>query len=195
MIDEHHVGQDVLDLLHLVGGHHDGAAMVEIVVQQHVVELLAVEQVETERGLVQHQQLGVDGHDERQMELGDHALGQLAHLARLLDLGPGQQRFGARAVEFGMHALDIVDGVAHPHPARQHRHVGDEADIAHQRVARGPGIEPEDAELALIRNETEDGVEQRALAGAVGADEAQDLAFVDLRDRRRPGRWWRRTTF
>src|SRR5262249_4859471 len=31
-VDEHQIGEDVLDLLHLMGGHHDGAAAIEVVV-------------------------------------------------------------------------------------------------------------------------------------------------------------------
>ena len=43
--DEHHVGQDVLDFLHLMGGDEDGLFLVEIVLQQALVELLAVQDV------------------------------------------------------------------------------------------------------------------------------------------------------
>ena len=55
-VDEHDVGEDVLDLLDLMGRDEDGAAAVEVVVQQRVVELLAKQDVEAERRLVQHQQ-------------------------------------------------------------------------------------------------------------------------------------------
>jgi hypothetical protein len=33
VIDEHEIGQDMLDLFDLVGSHHDGAAAVEIVIE------------------------------------------------------------------------------------------------------------------------------------------------------------------
>src|SRR6266568_2850034 len=41
-VDEHHIGEHVLNLFHLVRRHHDGAAAIEIVVQQRIVELLAI---------------------------------------------------------------------------------------------------------------------------------------------------------
>ena len=79
-VDEHQVGEDVLNLLDLVRRHDDGAPVIEIVVQQRVVELLAVQKVEAERRLVQHQQLGVDRHDEREVQLRHHALRQFTLL-------------------------------------------------------------------------------------------------------------------
>jgi len=33
-VDEHEIGEDVLDVFHLMGRHHDGAAAIEVVVQQ-----------------------------------------------------------------------------------------------------------------------------------------------------------------
>src|SRR5882724_10509585 len=48
-VDEHHIGEDVLDLFHLMCGHDDGAAAVEVVVQQGIVELLAIQDIAAER--------------------------------------------------------------------------------------------------------------------------------------------------
>jgi hypothetical protein len=61
-INKHDIGEHVLDLFHLMGGQEDGTAAVEVVVQQLIVELLAIQDVQTERRLVQHQQSRVDGH-------------------------------------------------------------------------------------------------------------------------------------
>ena len=52
-VDEEEVGEDVLDLIDLMGGDDDGAVVVEVVVEQGVVELLAEEDVEAEGGLVE----------------------------------------------------------------------------------------------------------------------------------------------
>ena len=52
-----------------------------------------------------------------------------------------------------MHAFDIVQRLRHPHPARQHGHVGDETHVLHEAVALGPGIAPEHLELALVADE------------------------------------------
>jgi hypothetical protein len=65
-------------------------------------------------------------------------------------------------------------------PAGEDGHVGDEGYVVHELVALGPGIAAEDGELALVGGEAEDGVEQGGLAGAVGADEAEDAAFGDV---------------
>src|SRR3954454_5235528 len=61
-IDEHHVTEHVLDLFDLMRGHQNGAALIEVIVQQRIVELLAVGYIETTARLVQHQQPGIDGH-------------------------------------------------------------------------------------------------------------------------------------
>ena len=65
----------ILDLFHLMRGDDDGAAAIEVVVEQGIVELLAIEAVEAKRRLVEHQQFRVDGHDQREVKLGHHALG------------------------------------------------------------------------------------------------------------------------
>src|SRR6185437_10026302 len=49
----------------------------------------------------------------------------------------------------------------------------------HQAVARPPGIEPNHAQIALVRNKAEHAIQQRALAGAVRADKPQYAAFLD----------------
>src|SRR6267143_1956414 len=59
-VDEHQIGEHVLDLFDLMRGHYDGAGAIEVVVQQRIVELLAIKDVEAERRLVQHQQSHVN---------------------------------------------------------------------------------------------------------------------------------------
>jgi hypothetical protein len=66
-VDEHEVGEDVLDFLHLVRRHDDGAAALEIVVQQRIVELPPEQEVESECGFIEHQQSRVDGHHHREV--------------------------------------------------------------------------------------------------------------------------------
>ena len=110
--DEHQVGEDVFDFLDLVGGDEDGLVLVEVVFQQALVELLAVEDVQPQRGFVQHQQACVDGHHDRQVQLHDHALGHLAHPLVGLQLGAGQEALALGAVEARMHTGDEVDRFA-----------------------------------------------------------------------------------
>src|SRR5205085_4028400 len=54
-VDEHEIGQNVLDLFHLMCRHHDGAAVIEVIVQERIVELFPIKDVEPKRRLVQHQ--------------------------------------------------------------------------------------------------------------------------------------------
>src|SRR5271165_2072703 len=61
-IDKHDIGEHVLDLFHLMGGQEDGTAAIEVVVQQRIVELLAIQDVQTKCWLIQHQQSRVNGH-------------------------------------------------------------------------------------------------------------------------------------
>src|SRR6266436_1128941 len=68
-IDEDGIGQDVLNLFNLRCGHHDCAATSEVVVQQRIVELLAIQDVESKCRLVQYPQFRVNGHDQGEMQL------------------------------------------------------------------------------------------------------------------------------
>jgi hypothetical protein len=93
---------------------------------------------------------------------------------------PCRKRSALGGVEARMHAGHELDGLLHLDPARQHRHVGDEADIVHQLVALGARILAQHLELALERHQAQDGLERGGLAGAVGADQADDAAGADL---------------
>ena len=115
------------------------------------------------------------------MQLRDHALGELAHAAARADVRLAQEVFGARAVEARMHAGDEVERLADAQPPRQHGHVRDEAHIAHQLVALRARVPAEHLELALEGGQAEDGLERGRLAGAVGADEADDAARRHLK--------------
>ncbi len=179
-LNEHEIGQDVLDFFDLMSGEQDGAAAVEIIVEERIVELFAIEDVEAEGGFVEDEQARVNGHDQGEMKLSDHALGKLAHSGGALDAGSGEEGIGLGAIEAGMDGGDIVDGLRNAQPAREDGDVGNEADIAHQEVAMSPGIEAQDAQLSLVTGEAEDGVQGRALPCPVGADEAEDATWFDL---------------
>src|SRR5580692_11224320 len=86
-VDEHEIGEDVLDLFHLMRRHYDGAVTIKVVVQQRIVELLAVQDVQTQRRLVQHQQSRVNRHDQSEVQLSHHPLGQFPHPATAPDGG------------------------------------------------------------------------------------------------------------
>ncbi len=178
-VDEHDIGEDVLDLFDLMSRHDDGAVAVEVVVQQRVVELLAEQDVQAEGRLVQQQQSRVDGHDQREVKLGHHALRQFPDLAGGPDGGLRKKGFRSRTGESRMHAADVVERLRDPEPAGQHGDVGDETDVAHELVALVPGVASEHLQLTLIRSEAEKRVDRGGLARAVGTDEPEDAALFD----------------
>ena len=123
-----------------MGLDQDRALFVEIVVEQARVKLLAVEDVEAQGRLVQHQQAGIDGHDQCQVELGDHTLGQLFDLVVERDFRLGKILEAALSRESGMNTLGNVEQLPDANPARQHRHVGDKTHVFHQRGALTGGV-------------------------------------------------------
>src|SRR5579871_515280 len=66
-IDEHEISEDMLDVLHLMCRHENGAVAIKIVIQKRIVKLLAIKNVETQGGLIEHQQFRVYGHHQRKM--------------------------------------------------------------------------------------------------------------------------------
>src|SRR6266849_7194367 len=163
-VNEHDIGEDVLDLFHLMCGYHDSAAAIEVVVQQRIVELLAKQDVEAKRRLVQHKQFRVNGHDKGEVQLGHHALRQLSDPAGALDGGFGKKTFCLRAIESRMHAGDVVERLRNPHPARQHGDISNEGDIAHELIALGPRVASEHLQFSLIWSKAENRVERGGLA-------------------------------
>src|SRR6266700_1128518 len=178
-INEHDVSEDVLNLVHLMSRHDNRAAAVVVVVQQRIVELLAIQDVQTKGWLVQHQQLRVNGHDQGEMQLGHHALRQFPDLTAKPDGGLGEKTFRLRAIESGMDAGHVIERLRDLDPARQHSHIRDEADIAHELVALGPGITSQHPQFSLIRGKAQNRVERGGLARAVGADESEDAPLFD----------------
>src|SRR6266478_6693338 len=78
-----------------------------------------------------------------------------------------------------MHAGNVVERLRNPHPARQHGDIGNEAGVAHELIALGPGVASEYSQFSLIRGEAEDRVERSGLACTVGTDESEDAALCD----------------
>src|SRR6266436_9602184 len=113
------------------------------------------------------------------MQLGHHALRQFADFAGVADGCLREKTFGLRAIKPRMHAADVVECLRNPHPTRQYRHIGDEADIAHELITLGPGIAPEHLQLSLIWGEAENRVERGGLACAVGTDDSEDAAVFN----------------
>src|SRR5262252_1256708 len=108
-VDEHEVGEHMLNLFYFMCRHHDRAAAVEIVVEQGVIELLAVKDVETERRLVEDQELCIHRHDQSQVELRDHAFRQLSNFAAVLDYRFREKVFRLPAVKTRVHLRHVVE--------------------------------------------------------------------------------------
>src|ERR1700751_3260071 len=113
------------------------------------------------------------------MQLRHHALRQFPHFAGALDGCLGEKAFRLGAIESRVHALDVVERLRNPQPARQHGDIGDKTDIPHELIAFFPGIAPQYLQLSLIRGEPEDGVQRRVRAGAFGTDESDNAALFD----------------
>src|SRR6185503_6918348 len=56
----------------------------------------------------------------------------------------------------------------------------DEADVAGEPIAFRPRISPEHAQVSLVGRETDNRVQRGGLAGAVGTDQPDDAALLDL---------------
>ena len=142
----------------IVGDEDDGALEGE----QRVLERLAALDVEVVRGLVEDQHVGARGDEHRQREAPLLAAGDVAE--RLLRVGPGeeeaaQQMARLRPAEPGLALHGIED---RPLPGRGVGVLGEIADLDVVAFANRT-----DGGLGA----TGEGLDQRRLAGAVGADE------------------------
>src|SRR5665213_760910 len=72
----------------------------------------------------------------------------------------------------------------YPQPPWQDRHVRDEANITHQRVAFRVGVVAQHSELAPVARESENGLQSRRFASAVRTDQSYDFARFDRKARR-----------
>src|SRR4051812_2488701 len=178
-VDEHHISKHVLHFFHLVRGHDDGASAIEVVVQQGIVKLFAEEDVEAERGLVEHQQPRVDGHHNGEVQLRHHSLRQFAYLAVPPDSRLREKSACYGAVKSGMHTGDVVQQLRNLDPAWQHSNIGYKANVAHQVITRAPRIPPKDVQLALIWSQAKDGVQCGRFTGTVRTDQTNDAALFN----------------
>src|SRR4029077_2506519 len=113
------------------------------------------------------------------MQMRHHALRQFPHFAGALDGRLREKAFCLGAIESRVNALDVVERLRNPQPARQHGDIGDKTDIPHELIAFFPGISSQYLQLSLIGSEPENGVQRRSLAGAVGTDESDNASLFD----------------
>ena len=102
--------------------------------------------------------------------MSHHTFGQFTNLAGVRDRSLGEKTLRLGAIKSGMHAGDILEQLRNSNPARQHRNIGNEADIPHELIALCPGIASQYPQFALIGREAENRVERRRFAGPVWTD-------------------------
>ena len=76
-----------------------------------------------------------------------------------------------------MHAGDVIEQLRNANPARQHGDVGDERNIAHELLARGPRVAPEHSQFSLVCGQSENRIQQSGFARAVRPDDSKNAAF------------------
>jgi hypothetical protein len=184
---EHALG-GARDLAHVVRDQDGGQRLALADLEEHLHELLAAAHVHARGGLVQDEQRGVGDQRARQ----EHPLHLAARQARDL-LAPEVLPTHAGERGVGRGALVLTDAIGPAAPVVGHDqvlHAGREVaveglvlrHVAHV-VAGGPlghVLGQADAHLARVGAlEAQDDLEQRALAGAVGPAQAQELALRD----------------
>ena len=101
-------------------------------------------------------------------------VGQVDHLEHLVH--PGRDDAGVDAVQLGVQPQVLLGGEVDV----QRGVLEDQADVAAHVVALGDDVEAADARRpGRGRGQGAEHVDRRALAGAVGAEEAEDLARRD----------------
>ena len=147
----------------------------------HPQELVLHQRVEPARRFVEDQQVRARRESKQQRDLPPIARRQVARRPIEVDLQALRDRVHPRVVQAASEPADRRDELARGHPFRQSQLAWDVPDAApdiHAITTRppsehldGPAGRPDQIE------QTPDG---RALAGAVGTDEAEDLAGTDL---------------
>ena len=182
MIDQRHPVAQGLGLVHQVGGQHDRGARLAAVRHQPP-DAGHVDRVQAGEGLVPHQQLGRAHQGAHQLDLLLVALAQGLQLAvpvfgdaQLLQpvLGGGDRVAAAQSLELAQVGQHLDDLAAAVQPALLGQ-VADPVQVGPlHRVA-------EDRHVTRVGPvDVQQHADQRGLAGAVGAEQPEDLAGVHL---------------
>ena len=178
-VEHQHVGEQGFELFDLVRRDEHAAFAVTPLVDEHFVEGLARQHIQAQRGLVKDHELRIDGGDEREVHLHDHAFGQGLDLVAQSDAGAPQELARTVGRETRMQATHQRDELGHSRPARQDRHVGDVASIAQQLDALLAWRAAQHLQFAVQRRQADHGAHQAGLARAVVAKQAHDTALGD----------------
>ena len=179
-VDDHHVGGDVAHQIELVARQEQGRAPADLLLED-LREVLHGQRVEPRERLVEHEELRLAEQRQGQLHPLLVAAGQALDgvVGPVREVEPLEPAVGDRAGLVGPQAGEpgvVHEVVAHPHalvhPALG-RHVPDAA--AHALVDRR--AVPLHAS-AIEGDETDDRPHGRGLPGAVGSEEADDLAAL-----------------
>ncbi len=173
--DRLHVGEDVRREEHRL------AALAQL--EDQVAHLLAADRIEAAHRLVEHDQIGVVHERLGQASPLHHALRELLEVlgARAIEADPRDQLVGAALARGGVDAEQPAREVAELADGQvvvEVRLLGQEPE-ALARGAAGHGLAEDLGGAAGRGDEAHEDADRRGLAGAVGTQEAEDLAAPD----------------
>jgi hypothetical protein len=183
-VDDGDVGAEALDDLEDVGGEKDGRAASDHALK-HGLEGAGGDGVYAFKGLVEEEDLGAVDDGGGECELFLHAVGEVGD--ELFGLGGEAHEFeklggaggGGGGVET-VHAADEAKVFGGGEAAEEGEAFGDDADLAFDFDGVGDGVEAEDLDAAGGGGEEAgEHLDGGGLAGAVGAEEAEELTGGD----------------
>ena len=187
LVDDDHAARQGLDVGHVMAGEQDGRAGFVVVGGDELADALLHGDVQADGGLVQEEHAGpvqqagrkLDLHALAERKLADGLGEEIAEVQQFSQQVDGALVDGVVDAEHGLVDQEGVDGRQVPEQLLALAH--DEGDSGEEVGAAVPGGEAEDVHLAVggVQQAAHD-LERGGFAGAVGAQEADDLAAVDL---------------
>src|SRR5690242_17819401 len=179
LADDRHAVAGLLHLGQNMRGEEDGAPIVAHFAH-HAVKLLLVERIQAVGWLVQNQQARAVHEGLHDADLALVAAGILTKLAGGIEAQPVYQLLEVGLVNAAAQVPEVFEDLAAGQVRVQRQLAGQVADEPLDLDGLLPAVHPRDTRCARV------GVEQRhqqadggGLAGAVGAEETEDLAFAD----------------
>ena len=148
---------------------------------QQLEERLLDERIEARGGLVEHEQVGPVLEGDHEPDLLLVALRVLLEAAARVEIEAGDEVGLVARIDAAAEVGEVLDRLTARQPVVEGELAGQVADAAMDGDRIDGRLDPEDAGTPARRaNEVEQGADGRRLARAVGAEEAEDLARVDL---------------